>query len=305
MRSFGQGAREGEAADVKSMTGFGRGQAALGEGRVVAELRTVNHRYQDCRLHLPPELSDLEEALDRQLRGRFRRGRVELTIRLRGRTGHSFRLDRELALGVLAELESIRDAAGLERPVSVDVLATLPELFEAGEATDAEGALESVSSAVDQAAAAADQMRQREAEALERDFHQRLDAILATVDQLVTLTTEATAQVLERIRGRVNLLLEGTGHQVDDARLLQEVALIADRADVSEELTRLRSHVEQFLQIATEDRAVGRRLDFLLQEMAREATTIGSKVQNAEMQHLIVELRGEIARLREQVQNIE
>ena len=285
------------------MTGFGRGQAALSSGKVIVELKTLNHKYQDVRLHLAPELVVVDEEVDRRLREQLTRGRIELTAKLQGRAPVAVRLDKALARSCLEELEELREQMGLSQPVSMDVLAAIPQVFLQETSFSPEEVRDAVFEALDQAIAANKAMRVREAEALSRDLDSRLDHVKELVAEIDETSKEVAPRVLERLRQRIARLI--TDGQLDESRLAQESALIADRCDVAEELTRLDSHVDQFRRIGAESGPVGRRLDFLLQEMAREASIIGAKAQDAEVQHLIVELRGEITRIREQIQNIE
>jgi uncharacterized protein (TIGR00255 family) len=287
------------------MTGFGRGQAALASGRVTVELRTVNHKYQDVRLHLPPELSELEPEIEARLRGTFPRGRIELSAKLLGCGTCAVALDRELARRCLEELDALRQEMGLAEPVSINVLAAIPEVFHQGSVLDPETSRHALTSALEQAIAATEAMRSREAAALATDFDERLEGVSAIVANLQTLADGVPERTLERLQKRIARLLEQHKDALDESRVAQEAALIADRADVAEELTRLRSHIAQFRAILAEEGTVGRRLDFLLQEMAREASTIGAKAQDAEVQHRVVDLRGELNRMREQIQNIE
>jgi uncharacterized protein (TIGR00255 family) len=287
------------------MTGFGRGQADVDGGRVVVELRSVNNRFHDLRVHLAPELAGAEAEVDRKLRERFSRGRVELSARIVGRAPVGVRVDRELARSCLRDLEAVRREMGLVEPVSINVLAAVPQVFVQEPFCEPEAITRAVLEAVEQAITSAEAMQRREAEALALDFEGRLELIGRTIDQVDAAARLAGPAILERLRARIRRLVEDDSHQIDEARLTQEAALAADRSDVAEELTRLRSHVAQFRTIAGEGDLVGRRLDFLLQEMAREAGTIGAKCQDAELQHLIVDLRGELSRMREQVQNIE
>lgn len=288
------------------MTGFGRGASAAGATRVVAEVRSVNHKYADVRVSLPQELACLGEELEAALRTRFARGRVEATVRLDGPVGGGVSLDKELARSVLVALEELRKELGLTEPPSVSALAALPLVFQQVSTPDGGEALRAAArDAVDQALEAAEAMRRAEGGALARDFDARLALLEAQMPPMRALAAEVAPAALERLQARILRLLEGTPGGIDEARLAQEAAMLADRADVAEELTRLDSHLAQFRAIAAEEGPVGRRLEFLLQEMGREASTIGAKAQDARLQHMVVDLRGEIARMREQVHNIE
>lgn len=287
------------------MTGFGRGQTALGRGHITVELRTVNHKYQDIRLHLAPELSPFEHNVESILRKNFPRGRIELTAKLLGCGSTSVALDKELARQCLTDLEALRVEMGLVEPTSINVLAAVPEVFQQGTLLNRDDTAQALDDAVAQAIASTDQMRNHEGQALARDLDQRLDTIAGLVEQLRELAAGVPQRALERLEKRLAHLLDGRSDVVDESRIAQEAALIADRADVTEELIRLRSHIDHFRAISQEQGTVGKRLDFLLQEMNREASTTGAKAQDAEVQHIIVDLRGELNRIREQIQNIE
>lgn len=287
------------------MTGFGRGHAPFGSGRVSVELRSVNHRYLDLRLRLASELSSGEEAIERRIRSSFSRGRLELSAKIEGGGGGTA-LNRELAKRYLKDLEELRLELGLTEPISLGVLAAVPEVFQPSLSSDV-GELES---ALDEALRAAIEstldMRGREGEALLRDFEARLTHIEVLLPQLMARAETVPVAAIERLRLRLARLLEATAcPEVDESRLAQELALLAERCDITEELTRLGSHLAQFRKIAREKGSMGRRLEFLLQEMAREASTMGAKAQDAVLQHLVVDLRGELAKLREQIQNVE
>lgn len=291
---------------MRSMTGFGRGRAQLGRGWIAIELRTVNHRFLDVRIRLAPELAAGEELVERIIRSRFSRGRLELSARLEGDPGGVACLNRDLARRYLNELEELRVELGLPAPVSIDVLACVPEVFQVSGNIEQQELERALQTAVEQGIDVALSMRRREGEATGRDLEERLCSIEVLIPQIEQRAAEVPTNAHLRLRTRLARLLDGESCQeIDEARLAQELAMLADRSDVSEELARLRSHLDQFRKIAAEDGAVGRRLDFLLQEMAREASTTGAKAQDAQLQHLVVELRGELTRMREQIQNIE
>jgi uncharacterized protein (TIGR00255 family) len=224
-------------------------------------------------------------------------------LRLQGKSPVTIHLDTDLARSCLEELDALRRDMGLEESVSVNVLAAVPQVFLHETNIDDDELKRATHEALDQAIEAAQAMRLREAEALASDFEKRLLHVEELVSSLLELSEDIAPRALERLRERLERLLKD-GH-LDEWRLAQEAAMLADRSDVTEELTRLGSHVDQFRTIARESGPVGRRLDFLLQEMTREASTIGAKAQDPSIQHLIVDLKGELARMREQIQNIE
>jgi uncharacterized protein (TIGR00255 family) len=290
---------------MRSMTGFGRGRAPLGAGHIFAELRTVNHRFLDLKIRLPGELASQEERVDRRLRQAFTRGRVEAVLRLERPGESTLRFNEPLARQLVSSLESVRNTLGLDEPISINALAALPQLFQQEPFQVDDDAAKAIAAALDQAIATADAMRKREAEKLAQDLLARMDQVGQFVARLKQRADQAGTLLLERLKERLALLLQDEELQLDEARLAQEVALLADRADVTEELIRLESHVAQFRKICCDDGPLGQRLDFLLQEMSREANTMGAKAPDADFQHIVVDLRGTLARLRQQVQNIE
>jgi len=289
---------------VRSMTGFGRGRAQLGAGWIAVELKTLNHRFLELRLHLSPELTGGEDLVEKVLRSRFSRGRVELTARLQGDPAGVSCLNRELARRCLRELEELRVELGLPTPVSIDVLAGVPDVFVASGDLAGDALEQALAAAVEQGVQSVTDMRCREGEATRTDLEERLRVIEGLLPRIEARAAEVPTIARDRLRARLARLADGE-LEIDEERLAQEIVVLADRSDVSEELARLRSHIDHFRAIAAEDAEVGRRLDFLLQEMAREASTTGAKAQDAQLQHLVVELRGEISRMREQVQNVE
>ena len=292
------------------MTGFGRGVVSVEGIAFEIEIRSVNHRHLDARVRLPRWLTSLETDVRARIGERFCRGKVDLSIMFPEGGGPKPRLeiDREAAR------EYLRAAATLNRteqlPGSLDAAALMglpgvsrfvePELPE----DDLRRAfLAALNDAVDQAA----EMRAVEGRAIERDLLQRFETVSGLADAIEARREEVQEATRERLRRRAMQLEQETG-LLDRARLHQEVVIAADRLDVTEELVRLRSHVAQFREIvasAEPGQPVGRRLDFLLQELGREANTIGSKASDAAVAHQVVELKTELERVREQVQNVE
>jgi len=295
---------------IRSMTGFGRASFAMREARFDVEVRSVNHRFLDARVRLPKPLASLEAEVKAAIQARFERGKVDLTVTALAGELRATRLEIDLAaaqqyLGAAAALRGEHGVGGELRVA--DVLA-LPGVARFEEAElPAEALRDSLLAALEQALSALDAMRAAEGAALERDLDARLGRVIelaAFLEQRSGLVQQA---VRERLRKRAQQLEQETG-LLDAARLHQEVVIAADRLDVTEELVRLRSHVGQFREIlagAGPRSPVGRRLDFLLQEFGREANTVGSKASDAPIAHQIVELKTEIERMREQVQNVE
>ncbi len=287
------------------MTGYGFGSTGLGRGILSVEVRSLNHRFLDIRVRLPPDLSEHGFYLEQALRGRLERGRFDVTVRSEGCTAMAPRLDVERARGVYAALCGLRDELAPGTEVPVTVLASLPELMAGLGSTDSEQVRQALDTAIDTALKHMHAMRIREGEALTRDLEALLSEAGALHARIAARSAGAVEQHRIRLRERLQRLLAETSLCLDSGRLETEVAVLADRSDVAEELTRLRCHFDEFARLLQGGSPVGRRLDFLLQEIAREANTIGAKSADADLSHLIVDLRSVVERMREQVQNVE
>jgi len=287
------------------MTGFGVGDAPLGDGRVTVELRALNHRFLDVRVRLPEELLDQSFFMEQLARESLARGRFDVGVRLEGAAlpPPVFSIDRARAL--YRGLCQLRDelAPGTELPITA--LTGMPDLVTTPRTADAAGAQQALRAAFESALRRLDEMRIREGEALSRELCTRLAAARRLRTTISTRGGEMLEGYRTRLRERLDRLLCETGVQVDPGRLEAEIVILADRSDVIEELVRLDSHFDQFERLLGEDGPVGRRLDFLLQEIGRESNTIGAKSQDAPIAHLVVEMKAELERIREQVQNVE
>lgn len=290
---------------MRSMTGFGAGAHAFGSGRVLVELRTVNHRFLDVRTRIPRELGDLGTFVEQLCRDHIARGRIDVSLRAEGIAVGALVLDRERARAAYRSLAELRDelAPGAEVPLSL--LAVVPDLFVPADSGSAEALREATRAAFLASVAALDGMREREGAALADDLIERL----GTVARLVVDVREREPEVREshrrRLQARAERWKKDLELPVDEGRLEQELLLFADRSDVAEELTRLDVHAKELGSLFAATGPVGRKLDFLLQEMSREVNTIGSKAQDAAIAHAVVALKTEIERMREQAQNVE
>ena len=290
----------------RSMTGFGRGEAA-GEGRSwVAEVRTVNHRFLDQRVILPRLFAALEEPAKKMVAAALDRGRVDVTFSLLGVSAAVPQLvvNESVARQYHRCLQQLVSDYSLAAPVSLSDMLTFRDVITLEEQRpdmDSEWLL--ISQALAAALIDCDIMREKEGQSLQTDLLNRLDKFAGIVEQIENQIPEVQAQRQAELRGRVGKLLEGL--DLDPIRLAQETAIMADKSDVTEEITRLGSHIAQFRAFLVSDEPVGRRLDFLLQEFLREVNTLSSKIASASIAHLGVEMKNEIEKLREQVQNIE
>jgi uncharacterized protein (TIGR00255 family) len=299
-----------EPAVIRSMTGFGRASFAVGELAFDVEVRSVNHRYLDSRVRLPRLLSSLEAEVRARVQARFARGKVDVSVNSAGGASPPARLEIDLdtARAYLRAAATLEQGEAVPGSLEVGVLLGLPGVSRFVEPQLSADALrDALLSAVDAALEALEGMRAAEGAALESELLQRVAAVERMATSLESRASSVQEAVRERLRKRAEQLAKETGLH-DAARLHQEIVIAADRMDVTEEIVRLRSHTVQFRRIAAESdvgKPVGRRLDFLLQEFGREANTIGSKGSDAPVAHEIVELKTEIERIREQVQNVE
>jgi len=287
------------------MTGFGVGDAPLGDGRVTVELRALNHRFLDVRVRLPEELSDQSFFVEQLARENLARGRFDIGVRLEGAALPPPRFSVDRARALYRGLLLLRDelAPGTELPITA--LTGMPDLVTTPTTADSEGARAALKAGFEAALGRLDEMRRLEGEALARELNARLDSARRLRATISARGGELLEGYRARLRDRLDRLLADSGLQVDSGRLDAEIVLLADRSDVTEELVRLDSHFDQFQKLLEADGPVGRRLDFLLQEIGRESNTIGAKSQDAPIAHLVVEMKAELERIREQVQNVE
>jgi uncharacterized protein (TIGR00255 family) len=292
------------------MTGFGRASLRLEPLGFDVEVRSVNHRHLDARVRVPRILSTYEAELRARIQQRIGRGKIDLTIATSDDSSVSARVDIDRGVAaeygrVARELSSID---GVEGSLTVDTLIGLPGVARLAEPEfSTDELLDALLGGVDRALDALVAMRASEGKAIERDLMSRLDRVEALADSIEQRSELVCVAVRDRLRKRTEQLRLETG-LLDEARLHQEIVIAADRLDVTEEIVRVRSHIEQFreiVQVAGVGAPVGRRMDFLLQEFSREANTIGSKGSDAPIAHDVVELKAELERIREQVQNIE
>ena len=298
---------------MRSMTGFGGGEARraattnapFSGDKVTIEIRAVNHRFLDVRVRGPSQLPDLANVVESLARERLSRGRFDVNVRLDGSVLGAMVIDTDRARSVFAALRTLRDELAPNADVPLSLLASVPDLFVPSIEREGEALHAALTTAFDAALKSLDTMRLREGLALAQDLIRRL----ATIRRLMQTVTERAPQVVEvykkRLKERADRLRVASDVEIDAGRLEQELALFADRIDIAEELTRLESHCAHLETLLLSAEAVGRRLDFLLQEMAREANTIGAKSQDVAIAHAVVELKAEIERMREQVQNVE
>lgn len=290
-----------------SMTGYGRAELQNEEVQIGVELRATNHRYQEIVLRSPRELAALEDRMRKLLQGLFLRGRLEVSLNLRylGAGLYTVQVKPELALAYRQGLSRLAEMTGLSDTVSLSEIAALPEVLrvERGE-IDLEALWLLLEEVLKRAFSAFQAMRVQEGQRLHEDLSQRLQRIEKFCGEVEQRSPQLELEYQQRLQQRLEELLEHS--EIDQPRLVQEVASWVERTTITEELVRLNSHCAQFAELlATSGEAVGRRADFLLQEMNREVNTIGSKANDLQIGQLVIEMKSELEKIREQVQNIE
>ena len=291
---------------IKSMTGFGRCEVAEAERKITVEMKSVNHRYLDVSMKMPKKLNFFEASIRSLLKEYIQRGKVDLFLSYEDFTesGGTVRYNREAAAEYLKYLKQMEEEFSLKNDVSVTALARFPEVFSLEEADlDEEGIWKTLEKALRGAAEALMRTRISEGEALKNDLLTKLDGMLEHVAFIEARAPQIMAEYRQNLEAKVKELLADA--QVDESRLAMEVTIFADKVCVDEELVRLRSHIETTRKTLLEGGSVGRKLDFIAQEMNREANTILSKTGDLTTSDHAIELKTEIEKVREQIQNIE
>lgn len=287
------------------MTGYGAGEGIVAGRRLRVEIRTVNHRFFNPAFKLPGDLAALEGELRERLRRDFDRGHIAVSARWEDgdRRGGELRLNVERAREAMARLRELQAAVGLSGEVSLDLVARQLDVLTVEEPAESGLAWPDVEPVVAAAIGDCLAMRRREGQVLGGELAGRLEELRRLADQVERLAPGRLQRELARLRAGVTALLEGQAP--DEARLAQEIAVLADRLDVTEELVRLRAHLVAGRETVDRSGPVGKALGFLAQELGREINTIGSKANDAEIAHLVVSMKGELEKFREQVENLE
>ena len=291
---------------IKSMTGYGRAVETCEGREITAEIRSVNNRYLDCSVKLPRMYSFAEDAVKQTVKESIARGKVDvfISVNATGDTPVQISLNRPVLEGYLAAMRSIASDYGVQDDISVSSLTRFSDIFVVEKADEDEDLITAqIVAAVTKALAAYDAMRVTEGQALERDLRNRAATILKLTEQVEARSPVTLAEYRERLTAKMREILEN--QNIDESRILTEAAIYADKIAVDEETVRLRSHLSQLDAMLTAGGAVGRKLDFLLQELNREANTIGSKGNDLEQARTVVEIKAELEKIREQTQNIE
>ena len=292
---------------IRSMTAYGRGESSDRDTRFVTEIKSVNNRYRDVIPRVPKALQALEDEIRAHVASRIQRGRVEVSLQME-REGDTAEYDLELNqalvksyLGIIRELH---ETFGLENKISTETICQLRDVVQVKPRDlDIEALKPGIRQSLDLALDSHDAMRVQEGKAIEKDFMERLRGIEARLDAVERRAPEVVGDYALRLRKKIQQLSQDM--EIEEGRLTQEVAIFSDRCDITEEVVRARSHLAQFRHYLDMEEAVGRRLDFLVQEIYREVNTMGSKASDSSISADVVEIKGELEKIREQVQNVE
>jgi len=291
---------------IKSMTGFGRSKFEI-EGREYSvEIKSVNNRYSDVSIKMPRNISFLEEKVKKSIVNTISRGKIDVFINFSNNSekGKTIKINTELAKQYIQELRNLQKETEIIDNIGVIDISRMPEVLNVKlEEDDEELLWQELSECLNNAITSFVLMRETEGSKIKEDLEARILIIKEKIEKINTISTGLVEEYIVKLEKRVNELLKVA--VVDETRLAQEIVIYSDKCSIEEELTRLRSHISQFLNLLTEEMPVGKKLDFLIQEMNRETNTIGSKANSLEITNLVVDIKTEIENIREQVQNIE
>ncbi len=291
---------------IKSMTGFGR-STYENEGReYIVEIKSVNNRFTDINIKMPRNLNYLEEKIRKQILSNISRGKVEVSIQLNNNSdlGKKINLNTDIAKKYIEELKKLSEETNIIDNINIMDVAKFPDVLNIRIDEEAEEVIgKELFTALDSAINSFLDMRQKEGSKIKVDLENRIEVIKQKIEQISSISAGLVDEYIVKLETRIKELLKTD--VVDQTRLAQEVVIYSDKCSVEEEITRLKSHISQFLNLLNENIAIGKKLDFLIQEMNRETNTIGSKANNLEITNFVVDIKTELENIREQIQNIE
>lgn len=290
---------------IKSMTGFGRGKYENDGRTYTVEIKSVNHKYTDINIRIPRFLNSVEDNIRKKINNAISRGKIDVFINFENfsNKGTTIKINKELAKEYLTQLKNLADETNVDFNVNVIDISKLPEILKLEDEEDEELISSELMLAVDEAIQNFVKMRETEGTKLVEDIEKRIYLIQEKVEEITSFSTNLVEEYIEKLKERVNELLKpGT---VDENRLMQEIIIFSDKSSIEEELTRLKSHISQFLSLIKQSSPIGKKMDFLVQEINREVNTIGSKANCLEITNRVIEIKTEVENIREQIQNIE
>lgn len=290
---------------IRSMTGFGRATYEVDGRTYTVEIKSVNHKYNDINIRLPRFLNSIEDELRKQIQNSISRGKIDVFINFDNYSdkGYNIKINRNLAKEYLTELKSLADETGVPFELSVIDVSKLPDILKMEEDGDEELIAGELKVALSEALKNFVDMRTKEGEKLAEDMKKRVDWIEVKVSEISKFSSTLVEEYIEKLETRVKELMKTD--VVDETRLAQEIVIYSDKCSIEEELTRLKSHISQFNDLLKGSSPIGKKFDFLVQEMNREVNTIGSKANCLEITNRVIDIKTEIENIREQIQNIE
>ena len=291
---------------IKSMTGYGKSELEVEARKYQIEIKSVNHRYLDISVKMPKQISYLEEDIKRKISEKIKRGKIDVFVTFENNSikGKEIKINTDIAKAYIAELKKLAKLENLATNIEVTEITKYPDVLSVQNIEDDDTIKQELLQTVEEAASNLVTMREIEGKRISEDLLKRINKVQEKVTEISLLSTGLIEEYVVKLEGRIKDLMKD--QKIDEARLAQEVVIYADKCSIEEEVTRLNSHIFQFeKQIKDSQEAVGKRLDFMIQEMNRETNTIGSKANNLEITNGVIDIKTELENIREQVQNIE
>jgi len=291
---------------IKSMTGYGKSTLEINSRKYQVEIKSLNHRYLDISIRMPKQLSYLEETIKQQISSKISRGKIDVFISWENNSieGRTIKINTALAKAYIEELRKLAEEENLSDNIEVNDIARYPDVLIVQENQEDETIKNEIIEVVNKAVKNLVEMKQNEGIKIAEDLQKRLDYIQEEVNKVKEFSTGLINEYIVKLEERIKELLPNN-QEIDKNRLMQEIVIYADKCSIEEEVTRLNSHIGQFKEFLKSDETVGKKLDFIIQEMNRETNTIGSKSNNLNITNGVIDMKTEIENLREQVQNIE
>lgn len=290
---------------IRSMTGFGRGNYE-NEGReYLVEIKSVNHKYCDISFRMPKTFNGIENKLRKEIENYASRGKIDVFIDFQNfsNVGNNINFNKELAKEYIKDLQELAKETGINSEINVIDISKMPDILKKEDNTDENLIFNELNFALIQALEKFTKMKEIEGEKLVSDLENRINEISSKINQISDFSSGLTEEYIVKLNSRVKELMDT--ENIDENRLLQEIVIFSDKSSIEEELTRLKSHIEQFKELIKESSPIGKKIDFLIQEMNREINTIGSKANSLQITNLVIEVKTELENIREQIQNIE
>lgn len=290
---------------IKSMTGYGKSNISKNERQYQMEIKSVNHRYLDIAVKMPRTISYLEEEIKKQISSKIKRGKVDVFVTFENNSaeGKEININQEIAKIYIEELKSLAKKENISSNIEVTEITKFPDVLNIQNTQDNEIIKKEIVELTQEATRQLVEMRKIEGERIAQDLKQRINEIKQKVKEISQLSTGLIEEYVVKLEKRIQEIL--TNNEIDQTRLAQEVVIYADKCSVEEEITRLNSHIIQFENLLISDDAIGKKLDFIIQEMNRETNTIGSKANNLDITNDVIDVKTQLENIREQIQNIE